>query len=196
MSDSKLECTDSYILPQGPIGDKGPIGQKGEQGARGSKGPTGDIGIAGRSKIDIRFTGIASTVRENISTTDGYRLLGTFIYPGNTAFGGDPQGLKMVYSATGLLVQNINTIDIALVELRLHSSSISTTSLINDYATVLEPLTLVGGGNSLVPVDVDPSIGIITDNLDNLSDNEVLVGIYAGSAPSGSSIKFHSAELY
>ena len=106
MADSKLECTDSYVLPQGPPGGPGIVGPSGQTGVAAGIGPAGATGLVGRSKIDINFSTGMNPYREvpYISpNANRYSFLGAFIYPGNDAFGGDPTELKVLLESSGVI---------------------------------------------------------------------------------------------
>ena len=196
MSENKATCKDSYVLPQGPIGEVGPQGEQGVRGDITPQGPQGPVGPSGRSKIDINIKGADPLYRElveNIDPINTYTLLGTFIYPGNIAFGGDPNSLKMVIETSGLTALTFYNIEVALVELSSHVNNISTTDIVNDYATVRGNAWLTSTSTKLS----------LNRGLDALSDNEVLVGIYVGNVKTKKGvteekgiIKYYSAELY
>lgn len=194
MSDNKLECTDSYILPTGPIGDKGPVGPQGQQGTYPATPPTGATGLPGRTKIDITFSSAAANDYREISSNDissNYFLLGTFIYPGNAVFGGDPTNLKLIIQPSGFDTGLITTA-VSLVELNTIPTGTTVDDIANNYAILNEQLRL--GTNGVVRA------ANITRSLDTLPDTECLIGIYVKktdfSTLGTTTVKYYSAELY
>jgi hypothetical protein len=198
---NQLECTDSYILPQGPRGDKGPQGLQGIQGNPGPTGPDGDKGPTGRSKIDIVFgDGINNYIEysyfpEEISpflgqeTPSQWNLLGTFIYPGNNVWQGDPNSFR--------IITECNQKDIVPV-LFMNLSDIPNTT---EYDTIINQVPTYST-SSIVYDDIKGNIGQaqavnLTAGLSGLPDVETPIGIFV-KRPSNrfSFAKFYSAELY
>lgn len=198
MAESKLECTDSYVLPTGPRGEKGPTGSYGVTPTAPPEGPTGDNGISGRSKIDIIFQGENSFNKElngvdNLynSASNRYSLLGTFIYPGNTAFGGDPSEMLMLIETSGVgTVKNYNA-------LTFTNMSEYNNALTNDGKVAASKILTTG---SIISKDTDNGVTRIvsvTGGLDQLPDTEALIGIYIKNPEEATTVmKFYSAELY
>lgn len=100
--DSKLNCDESYILPQGPPGISGSSGPDGSDAPQGTSGPNGAPGLPGKSSIDIqlrdfRESGLHAedSKKFNLFEEDNWRWAGSFIFPGNFNFGGDPSYLQM-----------------------------------------------------------------------------------------------------
>lgn len=198
-------CDDPLILPTGPIGDVGPDGEMGPTPPRAATGPNGDPGLSGKSKIDINFRVGDRDYRTITSPTDTnnkYTLLGTFIYPGNTLFGGDPSELRFLAEVTGVtlgssLAQGYSTTKIALVNLSSHPISTTTNTMVSTYAEVNGSITFYNNAN----IDENDTIVIksMVNDIEALPDTECLIGIYAYLYPGGGSsvsVKFYSAELY
>jgi ribosomal protein L27 len=100
--DSKLNCDESYILPQGPPGDPGPPGPDGADAPQGKSGPIGPPGLPGKGSIDIQFrsfreSGLQAGDSEGFALfrDKNWRWAGSFIFPGNFDFGRDPSYLQI-----------------------------------------------------------------------------------------------------
>ena len=196
MSDNKLECTDSYILPQGPKGDVGPNGSQGQQGTSPATGPTGAIGLSGRSKIDISFSDGTNPYREShyISANGNkYSFLGSFIYPGNTAFGGDPEELKVLMESSGVTTATeYNRYNFTFVRLDSHALSSNVDTVVDNTKILTSSAFSAKVSDNGVPRIISSRGGLAT-----LPDEQTLIGLYIASPKhSGITFKSYSAELY
>ena len=198
MDDNNINCSGSYVLPTGPIGDIGPDGPSGPQPTLPPAGPAGDTGFPGRSKIDILFKGgKIGTKTVTYSNTIRHTFLGSFIYPGNTALGGDPKDFKVLYEHDSNL-RSLASLDgcyFSLVELTSHDPSLTADAL---AATAILTTTLFNA----VASESMPRIYSFTDSpITFLPDTEALIGIYFYMPVStvtniGLQFSFYSAELY
>jgi len=190
------ECKDTRILPIGPTGDLGPIGNTGPQGTQGPLGPQGPVGHNGKSIIDIRFNekGLDyRTLYKNIS--DPYGTLGSFIYPGNTLFGGDPNKIDIIMSYNGLLSGVIETPSLHFIVLDEHDTGITNTALKDNYnpieARIYNILPFSPG------VYENGTIKKLTGySIQGLPDTECLIGIYMSyPVNSGVTYNIYSASI-
>jgi hypothetical protein len=210
---SKLNCDDSYVLPTGPKGGPGSNGKTGSPGIGGRIGPVGETGRPGRSKIDINFshyrtgsTDVDGKVANFTDNSDEWLMLGSFIYPGNTLFGGDPQYAKVLMRAdTGLALPN-NRWDqsVRIVQLSTHKidayinnnfqngeASIPGSLISSD--TVWEGTLSYKIGDGAVSVRVGQGIA-------SLPDNECLLAVYVGQVQDLTNLEYKASyygfELY
>lgn len=195
MSDNKLECTDSYILPQGPIGEAGPTGPQGQPGISGNQGLAGATGLSGRSKIDINLRDGVNDYREaSYISANGnkYAFLGTFIYPGNTAFGGDPTELRVLMENSGVTASTgYNSYRFTFVKLDSQSLGGSVDTMVS--ANKVLTSSAFGAYESSNDVLRIQSIR----NIENLPDEQTILSLYVASPKyAGITFKCYSVEIY
>lgn len=204
MSDNKLGCTDSYDLPSGPIGPVGPQGPQGQTPVTAPTGPDGDIGANGRSKVDILFQGESTpyiTLSKPFNTAGKKTLLGTFIYPGNTALGGDPTLLKIIANSSGFPVpfygSNTPPVKVYLVELTQYPDSYSEDDIVSNYASFTGDMYMLSDA-IIASASITSYAYNLTSGLSNLADDETLIGVYIDTDTiyERASIDFYSLELY
>ena len=193
MAESKAECTDSYVLPTGPFGGVGPIGNKGVQGEQGTQGPTGDIGLSGRSKIDINFSDGTNQYREIPYSTSKQNFLGAFIYPGNTAFGGEPQELKVLLENTGVTSSTeYNSYRFTFIKMDSYALGNSV-----DVTVANTKILTSSAFGAYVSTNDTPRVVSSRASISALPDEQALIGLYIQSPKyAGITFKCYSAELY
>lgn len=196
MAESKLECSGSYTLPQGPRGEDGPIGEYGATPVSAPVGPAGDTGLPGRSKIDIIFQGENGSYKELNGTNNLYSpgnnfsFLGSFLYPGNIAFGGDPREFLLLMETSGVTIKNYNFI--VFTNMTEYPTGTSVDTQVAN--------TKVAQTSSIVSRKTDNGnlrVVSLQSNIDRLPDTESLIGIYIKNPEEvTTNMKFYSAELY
>lgn len=197
-------CDDPLILPKGPIGPQGPVGPYGPTPVT-QRGPQGAPGKSGRSKIDINFkeNNLDYRILPTRTSTTTHYLMGTFIYPGNTLFGGDPKELRLLLEPgdivpIGPITPGIAYISISLVNLNRYPLSYNDVDIINNYAEVTAGIAFYS--NIITDESNTITIKNIVSGIDALPDTECLIGIYAtilsGFKTTNNKVKFYSAELY
>ena len=195
------ECKDTRLLPIGPTGEKGPIGASGPQGAQGPQGVQGLPGRNGRPVIDIKFNERGNPYKEVIyNYSDRHVMLGSFIYPGNDIFGGDPEYLDIMISHSGVTAATRTAgPKMVLVVLDSHTTGINADATIAESASIITNpwyFKLYTGStfNYTIPNDI---IRRFTNTaLAGLPDTECLVGILI-TTPSVPAItyKIYSASI-